>query len=124
MSSLKEETKFDEVELPTDPSMPAWIITPKEEKVIFERWRKKTFARCDEFIKAYIECTNLYTNMDAVKNCKSLNDTAQGCVAKYQKMEFLDEERDILIKEKMEKKKLYKEYLRRMKEKQNTEKGA
>lgn len=103
---------FEEVELPTNPNLPPWVITPKEEKLIFERWRKKTFERCDTLIRAYINCSNSYTPLEAMKNCKDINKESQECVAKYQKIEYLDQERDILIEEKKEKRRKYFEYLK------------
>lgn len=104
---------YEGVDLPTNPNMPAWVLTPKEEQVIFERWRKKTFARCDNLIKAYVECSNSYENpLDAMKKCEDANKRSLDCVASYQKMEYLDEERDILIREKKIKQKYLREKLR------------
>lgn len=108
---LPEKKTFEDVELPSNPNLPPWMLTPKEEKVIFERWRKKTFQRCDELIKKYIECTNSFSALEGMSKCQTANNEAQGCVAKYQKIEYLDIERDILIKEKAEKRKLYRESL-------------
>lgn len=109
---------MNDVELPTDPSLPAWIISPKEERAIFERWRKKTFERCDALIKAYVECSNKYLNpLEAMKMCEQANKDSLGCVAKYQKQEYLDIERDLLIEEKLQKKReLYKEKLKQQAE--------
>ncbi|EGW33242.1 uncharacterized protein SPAPADRAFT_60581 [Spathaspora passalidarum NRRL Y-27907] len=102
---------FEGIELPSDPNLPPWIITPKEEKLIFDRWRTKTFARCDELIKAYVECSNKYGNpVEGMKHCKEANDASMGCVAKYQKQKYLDIERDILIEEKKEKRQIYEMY--------------
>lgn len=100
---------FDEVDLPTNPNLPPWVLTPKEEKKIFERWRKKAFSRCDDMIKAYIDCSNKYPAMEAMKKCEEINKAQLDCVAKYQKIEYLDIERDLLIKEKTEFRKLYKQ---------------
>ncbi|CUM63779.1 uncharacterized protein PRCAT00001363001 [Priceomyces carsonii] len=97
---------FDEVELKSNPNLPPWILTPKEEQLIFERWRKKAFARCDDLIKAYIECSNSYQHpIEAYRKCEEANKRSTGCVTNYQRVEYLDDERDILIKEKLEKKK-------------------
>ncbi|QFZ27212.1 putative tRNA-splicing endonuclease subunit [Clavispora lusitaniae] len=110
MSYRKE---YDGVDLPTNPNMPVWVLTPKEEQVIFERWRAKTFARCDSLIKAYVECSNSYENpIDAMKKCEEANQRSLGCVAKYQTMEYLDQERDIMIAEKKVKQKAYREKLK------------
>lgn len=120
MSYNKDKKTFNDVELPTNPNLPSWIITPKEEKAIFERWRKKAFSKCDDLIKNYIECSNSYRNpLEAMKMCKAANEASMGCVAKYQKIEYLDIEKDEFIKEKMEKKKLYKYYLQKQKEEQD-----
>lgn len=100
----KEPKKtFEDVELPSNPNFPPWMLTPKEEKVIFERWRKKAFVRCDDLIKAYIECSNSYGAIEAMGKCKNVNKISRNCVSKYQKIEYLDVERDILIKEKLAK---------------------
>lgn len=108
--SYPPKKSFEEVELPTNPNLPAWVISPKEEKLIFERWRKRAFARCDDLIKAYIECSNSYLSpLDAMKNCDAANKKSLDCVAKYQKIEYLDVERDLLIKEKLERRRLLKE---------------
>ncbi|ODV69345.1 hypothetical protein HYPBUDRAFT_3330 [Hyphopichia burtonii NRRL Y-1933] len=119
MSLYPPKKSFEEVELNTNPNLPPWLITPKEEKIIFERWRKKAFAKCDDLIKAYVECSNSYSNpVEGMKKCDSINKESLGCVAKYQKMEYLDIERDIYIKEKAEKQKLYKELLNRKQKEQ------
>ncbi|GBL48712.1 hypothetical protein CJJ07_001209 [Candidozyma auris] len=108
---------YDGVDLPTNPNLPAWILTPKEEQVIFERWRKKAFAKCDDLIKAYVECSNSYENpMDAMKKCEAANKRSLDCVQSYQKMEYLDQERDILIAEKKLKQKLYRQQLQAARE--------
>ncbi|KAK6464262.1 cytochrome c oxidase biogenesis protein Cmc1 like-domain-containing protein [Scheffersomyces coipomensis] len=109
---IKKKT-YSEVELPTNPNLPPWVITPKEEKVIFERWRKKTFAKCDDFIKAYVDCSNSYRNpIEGMKKCAEVNKASKDCVAQYQKQKYLDIERDILIEERIEKKKLYEQSLK------------
>lgn len=101
---------MNDVDLPTDPNLPAWIISPKEERAIFERWRLKTFERCDDFIKRYVECSNSYSNpVEAMKKCEAANQASIGCVRKYQTLEYLDIERDQLIQEKLEKKRILKE---------------
>lgn len=103
---------YDNKELPTNPNLPAWILTPKEEQVIFERWRKKAFARCDELIKLYVACSNSYESpLDAMKNCDSISKESQACVRKYQTMEYLDKERDLLIADKKLKQKIYRQKL-------------
>lgn len=102
---MAKETDYETVDLPSDPNLPPWILTPKEEKLIFQRWRKKAFKNCDELIKIYIKCTNSYGNvLDAMSNCKDFNKAQMECVKEYQKLKYLDIERDILVKEKMEKK--------------------
>lgn len=124
MSYNKDKKTFNDVELPTNPNLPSWIITPKEEKAVFERWRKKAFAKCDDLIRKYIECSNSYSNpIEAMKMCKEANEKSIGCVAQYQKIEYLDIEKDEYIKEKMEKKKLYKYYLQKQKEEREISKS-
>ncbi|ODV77288.1 uncharacterized protein CANTADRAFT_56055 [Suhomyces tanzawaensis NRRL Y-17324] len=109
----KNKKTFEDVELPTNPNLPVWLITPKEEKLIFERWRKKAFARCDDLIQAYVKCSNSYKNpVEGMRMCDEANKASMGCVAKYQKQEYLDIEREILIDEKIVKKKKYKEFLK------------
>lgn len=115
--SYPKKKSFEEVELNVNPNLPPWLITPKEEQIIFERWRKKAFARCDDLIKAYVECSNKYSNpLEAMKQCEVANKTSLGCVAKYQKMEYLDIERDIYIKEKADKQKVYRQRLKEFQE--------
>lgn len=106
MSYGQKKKTYEEVELPTDPNIPVWVITPKEEKVIFERWRRKAFAKCDDLIQAYIACSNSYSNpLEATKMCKGINEQSTGCVKLFQLQKFLDIEREILIREKLEKRK-------------------
>lgn len=103
---MAKETDYEKIDLPTNPNLPPWILTPKEEKLIFQRWRKRTFEKCSDLISKYIDCSNSYPNpLDAMKFCKEANDAQLGCVHEYQKIKYLDDERDILIKEKIEKKK-------------------
>ncbi|CAI5756702.1 unnamed protein product [Candida verbasci] len=116
--SKKDKKSYSDIELPTNPNLPSWLITPKEEKAIFERWRKKAFAKCDDLIKLYIECSNNYKNpIEAMSKCSKINEDSLACVAQYQKRELLDLEREEFIKEKIEKKKLYKQYLADLKAK-------
>lgn len=104
---MAKETLYEGVNLPSDPNLPIWLLTPKEEKLVFQRWRKKAFERCDEYIKRFIACSNSYENpIEAMVKCKAANTEQMQCVAEYQKMKYLDEERDILVKEKMEKRQL------------------
>lgn len=101
---------YDGAELPTHPTLPVWVLTPKEEQVCFERWRKKAFQRCDDLIRAYIDCSNSYDNpLEGMKKCKEANERSMGCVAGYQTMKFLDEERDLMIADKKLKRKIYLE---------------
>ncbi|OBA23131.1 hypothetical protein METBIDRAFT_35582 [Metschnikowia bicuspidata var. bicuspidata NRRL YB-4993] len=103
---------YDNRDLPTNPNLPVWVLTPKEEQVCFERWRKKTFERCDDLIKAYVACSNSYESpIEAMAKCEGINKAQLGCVAKYQTMEYLDQERDILIADKKIKQKIYRERL-------------
>ncbi|KAG7665501.1 uncharacterized protein J8A68_000903 [[Candida] subhashii] len=111
MSYYPKKKEFEDVELPTDPNMPPWIISPKEEKVIFARWRRKAFAKCDDLIKAYVECSNSYKNpIEGMEKCKAINEKSLACVAKYQKQKYLDIERDLLVEEKKQKRDLYNYY--------------
>ena len=105
MSSSGKKKSFEDIELPTNPKVPSWILTPKEEKLIFERWRKKAFQKCDDLMKAYIDCSNSYGPFEAIKQCKQATKLLNECVGEYQKIEYLDIERDILIQEKQEKRK-------------------
>ncbi|KAI5951450.1 hypothetical protein KGF54_004524 [Candida jiufengensis] len=116
MSYNKKDKKgYSDVELPTNPNLPSWIITPKEEKAIFERWRKKTFAKCDDLIKKYIECSNAFKNpIEAIEKCSAINQKSLKCVEQYQTQECLDQERDIYIKEKIMKKKIYRAKLKEL----------
>lgn len=101
---MAKETNYEGVALPTDPNLPPWLLTPKEEKLIFQRWRKKAFTLCDGVIKEYIACTNSYGNpLQAMTKCQDLNKKQMECVKEYQKLKYLDIERDILVKEKEEK---------------------
>lgn len=107
---------MNEVELPTDPNIPAWIITPKEERAVFERWKAKTFAICDDYIRIYVECSNSYKNpVEAMRKCEKANQNSIGCVRKYQTLEYLDKEKDLYIKEKLEKRKQAKELAKMVK---------
>lgn len=111
MSYYPKKKTYEDVELPSDPNLPPWIITPKEEKVIFARWRKKAFAKCDDLIKAYVECSNSYKNpIEGMEKCKEANEKSLACVAKYQKQKYLDIERDLLVEEKKQKRELYNFY--------------
>lgn len=110
MSMYPPKKSFEEVELNVNPNLPPWLLAPKEEKIIFERWRKKAFARCDDLIKAYVECSNSYSNpVEGMRKCDDINKRSQQCVAKYQKIEYLDIERDLFIDEKAAKLKALKE---------------
>ncbi|WPK23460.1 hypothetical protein PUMCH_000701 [Australozyma saopauloensis] len=115
---------YDGAELPTHPTLPLWVLTPKEEQVVFERWRKKAFQKCDALIRAYIECSNLYDNpVEGIKMCKEANDRSLGCVAEYQKLKYLDDERDILIADKKLKRQIYLDRLKAQMEKKSEEKS-
>lgn len=105
MTSFNSEKVLDDIESATNPNLPYWFLTPKEEKVVFERWRKKAFDNCDKLIRNYIDCTNSYANpITSMRKCKEANRNSLGCVKQYQKKQFLDIEKDLYIKEKLEKK--------------------
>ncbi|RLV95660.1 hypothetical protein JA1_000727 [Spathaspora sp. JA1] len=111
MGTTNMERSYEGYELQSDPNIPPWIITPKEEKLIFDRWRKKAFAKCDDLIKAYVKCSNSYKSpVDSMKNCKHINEESLACVAKYQTQEYLDIERDILVEQKKERRILHEMY--------------
>lgn len=95
---------LDEVEIPTNPNLPPWLISPKEEKAIFERWKKKAYAQCDAAAAAYVECSNSTSNpIKAMKICADVHRDFVDCVAKFQNQKCLDIERELWIEEKMEK---------------------
>lgn len=108
---------YDGAELPTHPTLPVWVLTPKEEQVAFERWRKRTFEKCDVMIRAYIDCSNRYDNpFEGMKICAEANERSLNCVAEYQKLKYLDKEKDILIKDKKLKRQIYLERLKQQRE--------
>lgn len=103
---MAKETLYEGIELHTDPNLPPWLLSPKEEKLVFQRWRTKAFQQCDAIIKKYIECSNSYSNpIEAMVKCKGVNEEQMNCVKEFQKLKYLDIERDILVKEKIEKRK-------------------
>lgn len=109
---MQKPPTFDLIELPTNPNLPPWLITPKEEKAIFERWKKKTFKTCDDVIAPYVKCSNTYKNpMEAMKACAEVHQKMLACISKYQKQKYLDVEREIWIEEKLEKRRLHKQQL-------------
>lgn len=105
---------LEDVELPTNPRVPAWIITPKEEKLLWERWRTNANQHCDAFVRAYIECSNSYRNpLDGIKYCKEANAQREACLRQFQKMKTLDEYKDAYIQEKIEMRQMVDDYVRK-----------
>lgn len=111
---MNSKKSYDDVQLPTNPNIPAWIITPKEEKVIFERWRRNAHIHCDELIRSYIECSNSYRNpLDGMKHCKQVNKDREDCLKLWKKIQTLDEMKDKYIDEKIEMRKMIDDYVKK-----------
>lgn len=110
---MNSKKTLEDVDLHTNPNLPAWMLTPKEEKLVYERWRKNTHAKCDHLIRLYIECSNHYSNViEGFNKCKDINARTQGCIRQYQEMKYLDQERDKYIQEKLDEKKRIQEYIK------------
>ncbi|CAH2351050.1 COX assembly mitochondrial protein [[Candida] railenensis] len=111
---MNSKKTLEDVHLPTNPNIPAWLITPKEEKLIYERWRKKAHVHCDDLIRQYIECSNRFKNpIDGMRECKGINSDRESCLKQFQKDNVLDNERNSYIEEKIEMKKIIDEYVKK-----------
>ena len=90
---IKMAVNYEEVHIPVNPNLPPWILSPKEERLVTDRWQKVSQEKCDGLIKKYIECTNVSKNpLVGIKNCKGINAEVQACLQQYKTIKYYDEQ--------------------------------
>ncbi|ODQ77896.1 hypothetical protein BABINDRAFT_95065 [Babjeviella inositovora NRRL Y-12698] len=94
-------------------SLPIWVLTPKEEKVVRENWKKNSWKKCDELARIFNLCAKANT-FNVTTACTVPKEMLYECVYKYNTPEYMDIERDLFIREK----------LRKMEEEVNSRKAA
>ncbi|GME69587.1 unnamed protein product [[Candida] boidinii] len=80
--------------------LPVWMLTPKEEKEVFENWRKNTWKYCDEYVGAFSKCEQA-AGYTVWFKCRKESKAMRECIRERQNSKFVDEERDKYIEDKI-----------------------
>ncbi|GMG24722.1 unnamed protein product [Ambrosiozyma monospora] len=81
--------------------LPVWMLTPKEEKEVFENWRIQAWKHCDSVVKEFSKCEQM-AGYGVWFKCRKEGKAMRECIRERQQEKYVDEERDKLIKLKME----------------------
>lgn len=83
--------------------LPIWVLTPNEELQARKNLKKYTFQQCSEVIEAMMQCSR-DNGVKVFPTCNKQRDAMSKCVLFYQNdQKYLDEQKDLLIKEKINK---------------------
>ncbi len=85
---------------------PVWLLTPKEEKQVFNNWRDSAWKYCDEYVKKFADCEKL-NGLGVWFKCKKEAKEMKDCITSRRQKKYVDEERDKFIEEKMRKAGIY-----------------
>ncbi|ANZ76722.1 BA75_04037T0 [Komagataella pastoris] len=80
--------------------LPPWVLTPKEEKEVFENWKTTTYKACDELVKKFADCA-ASSGYSAWFKCRKQSKVMRDCIASRQATKYVDDERDKYIQEKI-----------------------
>ncbi|GMM31186.1 Cmc1 protein [Martiniozyma asiatica (nom. inval.)] len=81
--------------------LPAWMLTPKEEKEVLEQYQVEVWKRCDQYAKAFKQCEEMH-GMTVFFKCKEESRILKQCIDDQHRHEFVDEVRDAYIQKKIE----------------------
>ncbi|ODV86546.1 hypothetical protein CANARDRAFT_183508, partial [[Candida] arabinofermentans NRRL YB-2248] len=81
--------------------LPVWLLTPKEEKEVFENWRINAWKLCDEHVGAFSRCEQL-AGYGVWFKCRKQSKAMRDCITNRQQQKYVDEERDKFIQKKIE----------------------
>lgn len=65
-----------------NPSLPLWVLTPREEKEVMAEWKKNAYAQCDLHVRAFSACAEREGAKVGV-NCKNLFNDMSNCILLY-----------------------------------------
>ncbi|CUS20686.1 LAQU0S01e12310g1_1 [Lachancea quebecensis] len=82
--------------------LPVWVLGPREEKEARQNLKKFAYGKCDEYVKAMVECSKLH-GLKVFPACEPQRDKMAECILSYQGDNYLDQERDKLVQRKIEK---------------------
>ncbi|KAF6008113.1 hypothetical protein HII13_004297 [Brettanomyces bruxellensis] len=81
---------------------PVWLLSPKEEKQVFNNWRDSAWKYCNEYVKKFAECEQT-AGLGVWFKCKKEGKEMRNCIDGRRQKKYVDEERDKFIEEKMKK---------------------
>lgn len=80
--------------------LPVWMLTPKEEKEVFEEYIQEVYKECDDYVKAFSACEQM-TGFGVFFKCRKESKAMKSCVQSHYSQEFVDEVRDKYIEKKI-----------------------
>lgn len=83
-------------------NLPIWLITHSDDKKIRENLKNVAWKRCDEFVAAFAKCSH-DAGLMIFPKCSPQREVLHRCLLYYQKDEFIDEQVDIYLEEKLKK---------------------
>ncbi|SCV00480.1 LAMI_0G05336g1_1 [Lachancea mirantina] len=81
--------------------LPIWVLSPREEKEARQNLKKTAFSKCDEYVKAMVECSKKH-GLKVFPTCEPERDKMAECILFYQDDKYLDEERDKIVQRKFD----------------------
>lgn len=80
--------------------LPVWMLTPKEEKEVFEEYIQEIYKQCDEYVKAFSACEQA-AGFGVFFKCKNESKAMKSCVQSHYNQEYVDDVRDKYIEKKI-----------------------
>ncbi|XBW37238.1 hypothetical protein QEN19_002821 [Hanseniaspora menglaensis] len=81
-------------------NLPIWMITHKDDKKIRENLKTQAWKKCDEYVAAFVNCSK-DAGLMIFPKCSDQREVLQRCLVYYQKDEFIDEQVDLYLAEKL-----------------------
>lgn len=93
--SMDKDPKKEQIE-----GLPAWVMTPKEEKAVLEEYQKEVWRKCDEYVQAFKRC-EAANGFSVLFRCKEEGNAMRECVQHHHQHEYVDEVRDTFLRKKI-----------------------
>ena len=81
--------------------LPIWALTPAEDNRARANLKKFAYKECDDFVKAMADCAKNH-GIRVFPNCSEQRDKMKECLIFYQAPKYLDQQRDLIVLEKIE----------------------
>lgn len=83
-----------------DNGLPVWLLTPKEEKDVYNNWREHTWQHCDEYVREFSKCEQ-QAGLGVWFKCRKQSKAMRQCIERRKDKKYVDAERDAYIDAKM-----------------------